>query len=85
MWLTLLFLTVPLGIVVGYVVTAVMLFSISWKWAFMVELALMIGPLAILFFTVPSKYYDTANHRDEDDDEEEEENEHIQDQQESML
>jgi hypothetical protein len=62
LWLTCLFLTVPLGIVLGYGVTFIFMTFISWKWGFMVQTVLMIAPIFLLFLSIPSKYYMTANH-----------------------
>lgn len=56
------FLTVPLGIVLGYGVTAVMMMFTSWKWAFMIQTVLMIAPIGVLFASIPSQYYQTSNH-----------------------
>lgn len=52
-WLTVLFLTVPLGIVVGYGITAIMMSFVSWKWAFLVETVLLIVPVCIFFILIP--------------------------------
>lgn len=55
-WLTLIQLAVPLGIVVGYILTALLVMQLSWKYAFYLQVVLL-TPSGIMFFLYPSKYF----------------------------
>eukprot|EP00347_Sterkiella_histriomuscorum_P017387 403349579 len=54
-WLTLLLLGVPLGIILGYVATSVVVLYTDWRWTFYVQSGLLI-PLAICFMFTPARY-----------------------------
>ena len=59
MWISFYFLTVPVGLIVGYLCT-VNIFpgEHDWKWSFLIQTALMIVPTTILFIVFPAKYYE---------------------------
>ena len=56
MWLTLLQLGVPLGIVLGYAGTAIIINFANWRWAFWGQSALLVL-LFIGYLSFPTKYY----------------------------
>ena len=47
----------PLGVVIGYVITAILIANFNWKWAFYMQAALML-PCIICFLMTPTKYFD---------------------------
>ena len=53
-WLAVMFVSAPLGIVLGYATAAVSMTFTSWKWAFLAESILLIAPVCILFIMIPS-------------------------------
>ena len=55
-WLTLTQLAVPLGIVIGYCSTAVLVSNLNWRISFYAQW-ILITPFALLFFLYPSKYF----------------------------
>jgi len=55
--MTFLILSVPLGVVLGYVLTSVMVSYLNWHWSFIVQ-GLAILPCALSFFLTPKKYLD---------------------------
>ena len=57
MWLTLLLLAPPIGVVFGYAMTAILIAYFSWEYVFYVQ-AIMIAPCVIAFLVTPSKYFD---------------------------
>lgn len=59
-WLTLVQVAVPLGIVLGYGSTAVLVSNYSWRWSFYIQVFLFI-PIALLFLAYPNSYFD-RNH-----------------------
>lgn len=59
MWISCFFLTVPIGLIVGYGSTAVFFSGEdNWKWAFLIQTALMIVPISVLMIFFPAKYYE---------------------------
>ncbi|CDW85639.1 major facilitator superfamily protein [Stylonychia lemnae] len=66
-WLTVMFLQVPLGIVLGYGGAALLKSVASWKWAFMLQTVIMIAPLPILFALIPKIYYTAGPEQKEDE------------------
>lgn len=59
MWISFFFLTVPIGLIVGYGSTAVFFSGgDNWKWAFLIQTALMIVPSTVLMVSFPAKYYE---------------------------
>ena len=54
------FLQVPLGAVIGYLIAAGMMEFTSWKWAFIVQSGLMIVPVALCFSLIPATYFRTS-------------------------
>eukprot|EP00347_Sterkiella_histriomuscorum_P015691 403356061 len=55
--LTLLMLAPPIGVVLGYLITAFMIAYYTWQYAFYIQ-AVMIGPCLIGFMITPDKYFD---------------------------
>jgi predicted MFS family arabinose efflux permease len=64
MWLTLLQLGVPLGIVMGYAMTAIIVSFTTWKWAFWGQ-SVMLIILLFVYFSYPTKYYIEKSRLDE--------------------
>jgi MFS family permease len=60
MWLTLAQIAVPLGIVIGYGSTAVLVSNYSWRWSFYIQVFLFI-PIALLFLLYPNSYFDRSS------------------------
>jgi MFS family permease len=62
MWISFFFLTVPIGLIVGYVSTNFLMAgnptSDIFKWSFLLQTALMIFPIAVLFLCFPAKYFE---------------------------
>lgn len=56
-WLTYLLIASPLGVVMGYGLTAAMLENIGWRWAFYTQSFLLLPSLIGIFIT-PLKYVD---------------------------
>lgn len=56
--LTLLLLAPPLGVVIGYIMTAALTTNLSWQWAFYVQSILAIMPTALLISLIGKKYFD---------------------------
>jgi predicted MFS family arabinose efflux permease len=54
-WLTTLLIGVPLGVITGYSLTAVLILYVNWKWTFYGQAFAMI-PLALFFLMTPAKY-----------------------------
>lgn len=57
LWLSLLIITVPLGVVLGYGLCAAFQANIGWKWAIYIQAMLCCPSLLGLLF-IPSKYFD---------------------------
>lgn len=57
MWISLFFLTVPLGIILGYGMTVAITSFTSYRYAFFGQTVLMIAPITILFLAFQAKYY----------------------------
>ena len=55
-WLTYLLIASPLGVVMGYGLTAVFLDNIGWRWAFYIQ-AMLLCPSLIGIFIVPNEYF----------------------------
>lgn len=56
--LTLLLLAPPLGVVLGYLMTATLITNFSWQWAFYVQSMAAVVPTAILLSLIKAKYFD---------------------------
>ena len=64
-WLTLSQLAVPLGIVLGYGSTAVLVSNLNWRWSFIIQ-AFAFVPISLLFIFYPTKYFKSQQvHRSE--------------------
>jgi MFS family permease len=59
-WLTFLILSSPLGIVVGFTLTSIMVSYASWHWSFWLQ-GILIVPCAIIFQLAPKKYFNIDN------------------------
>jgi MFS family permease len=64
LWLTFLQLGVPLGIVLGYIMTGIFVSYLHWWWAFWAQ-SVMLGILFVAFLCFPSKYYVERSKLDE--------------------
>jgi MFS family permease len=59
MWISFFFLTVPLGLILGYAATVVFFKEgDDWKWAFLIQTALMLVPVSLLMVMFPAKYFE---------------------------
>jgi len=56
-WLTILLLAPPLGVVIGYSMTALLIAKASWHWTFYVQ-AVCLVPCFMGFLLTPEKYMD---------------------------
>ena len=62
MWISVYFLTVPLGILFGYG-SAILLSNLfpedllAWKWSFLIQTFLMLVPIALCFGLFPQRYF----------------------------
>lgn len=54
--MTLLLISSPLGIILGYGGTAALQESIGWKWAFYIQ-AMLLLPTMLTLICTPSKYF----------------------------
>ena len=57
MWLTVLILCGPVGVLLGYIVAAAYISNTDWRWAFYTQVAIMI-PVIFAILIVPLKYMD---------------------------
>ena len=60
MWLTLLLLCAPIGVLIGYLLGAWMIGQAGWRYAFYVQAVLYI-PAIIIFFFTPVSYLDSTS------------------------
>jgi MFS family permease len=56
--LSLLLLAPPLGVVTGYILTAIFIAHLSWQWAFYAQAVLAIGPIAMGILMIKGKYFE---------------------------
>ena len=56
--MTLLQVAVPMGVTVGYVMTAVIIQYADWRWAFYLQTFIFAGCFVLVLFT-PKKYLDS--------------------------
>ena len=57
LWMTILLLASPLGIVLGYTLTYYMILSHTWEWSFYIQ-AIALAPCVVCFLITPSRYID---------------------------
>ena len=57
MWLTILILCGPIGVLIGYIAAASIISHTDWRWAFYVQ-CFGIGPVIIAMLIMPLKYMD---------------------------
>jgi len=50
-----LLLGVPLGVILGYIMTAFLVVYVHWKWTFYIQAGLLV-PLALCFMFTPARY-----------------------------
>lgn len=60
LWMTLLQVAVPMGVTVGYVMTAVIIQYTDWRWAFYMQIFIFAACFVLIMFT-PKKYLDSEN------------------------
>lgn len=58
-WMSVLLFSSSLGVLLGYIVTAQFVQSLSWKWSFYVQVLATI-PLFVILLLTPSKYLDLS-------------------------
>ena len=63
MWLTVLILCGPVGVLLGYIVAAAFISNTDWRWAFYTQVAIMI-PVIFAILIVPLKYMDLEKEAD---------------------
>ena len=56
--LSLLLLAPPLGVVTGYISTALFIANLSWQWAFYAQAILAVVPFALALIMIKGKYFD---------------------------
>lgn len=56
--LSLLLLAPPLGVVTGYILTAVYIAHLSWQWAFYTQAVIAIVPISFAILMIKGKYFD---------------------------
>jgi uncharacterized membrane protein len=59
-WLTFLILASPLGIVIGFSLTTVMVQLKTWEWSFYIQ-SLGLGPCIVGFVMIPRRYFEFEN------------------------
>ena len=75
--LSLLLLAPPLGVVTGYIVTAIYIAHLSWHWAFYTQAVIAVVPITVGLVMIKGKYLDieraierreqiSENHRDDE-------------------
>jgi hypothetical protein len=67
MWISIYFLCEQFGIVAGQGSLTLMTSFGSWQWSFLVETALMVGPVLLLYLFVPARYFESAATAGEDE------------------
>lgn len=68
MWISIYFLCEQFGIVAGQGSFTLMISTLGeWQWSFLVETALMLGPVLLLYLVVPSRYFESAATTGEDE------------------
>ena len=61
MWISIYFLCEQFGIVAGQGSSTLMISTLGkWQWSFLVETALMVGPVLLLYLFVPARYFESA-------------------------
>jgi predicted MFS family arabinose efflux permease len=62
MWISLYFLTVPIGLIIGYFSTSLIIGdnneSNDYRYGFLLQSVLMIFPISVCFMLFPAKYYE---------------------------
>lgn len=56
--LSLLLLAPPLGVVTGYILTAIFIAHLSWQWAFYTQAVIAIVPVSLALIMIKGKYFD---------------------------
>lgn len=56
--LSLLLLAPPLGVVTGYIVTAIYIAHLSWQWAFYTQAVIAVVPITVALVMIKGKYFD---------------------------
>jgi len=68
MWISLYFLAVPIGIIVGYFSTSLIIggdnHSNSYRYGFLIQTVLMTFPTTVCFLFFPAKYFDKVDDED---------------------
>jgi predicted MFS family arabinose efflux permease len=59
-WLTFLILASPLGIVIGYSMTSVIVKHVTWQWAFWAQ-SIAMSPCVLAVILIPKKYIDVES------------------------
>lgn len=69
MWISFYFLTVPVGLIIGYFATSLMMGSDlqtdAYRWAFLIQTVLMLFPTALAFMLFPAKYFEKVEEGNE--------------------
>ena len=56
-WMTILLLATPIGVLLGYILTAYSIYLATWRWTFYIQ-AFGFIPLLLAIFLTPIKYLD---------------------------
>jgi len=56
LWLSLLLLAAPIGVVIGYSLTAIMIENLTWHWIFYLQTVIMV-PVIFAFMFTDNKYF----------------------------
>lgn len=68
MWISFFFLTVPIGIILGYGLTVFFTTFTDYQYTFLVQTALMLVPISLLFAIIPARYYQKSEQATQNND-----------------
>lgn len=56
-WITIQLISSPIGVILGYGISAIFQNNVGWRWAFRVQIILQL-PCILFMLILPSKYFD---------------------------
>ena len=65
MWMALYYMSLPLGIVLGYGIDVIFLTSDTWEYGFLFKSVLLLVPICLVFILIPGRYFKTPAEREE--------------------
>jgi hypothetical protein len=67
MWISVYFLCEQFGIVAGQGASTLFISLGEWKWSFLVETGLLLGPVVLLYLCVPGRYFQSSATQQDDE------------------